>query len=151
MTDVTSVQMSWGKRSVTRYSGSHHTCAVGHVLSTEPTKVGGTPKDTPPDENCYKNSRNLQEYPQERMSPKSTTINVLLFSSIALSSGLLSLGQVGPDSKAGLAWPNGPWTDIQQYTTTGKVSWCVCVSQTSCQTGNKLETLTGTTLGVLIL
>ena len=106
---------------------------------------------TPPDENWYKNPRNLRKYPQERMSPKPTTRNVLLFSSIALSSGLLSLGQVGPDSKAGLAWPNGRWADIQQYTTTGKVSWCVYVSYTSCQARNKLRTLTGTILGARIL
>jgi len=46
------------------------------------------------------------------MSLKLTLINVLLFPSTALS-GSLSLRQVGPDSKAGLAWPNGPWSDIQ--------------------------------------
>ena len=28
-------------------------------------------------------------------------------------------------SKAGLAWPNGNWDDIEQYTSTGKVSWFV--------------------------
>lgn len=32
---------------------------------------------------------------------------------------------VSSTSKAGLAWPNGPYVDINQYTTTGKVQWCV--------------------------
>ena len=61
------------------------------------------------------------------MSPKLAIVNLLLFSSIALSSGHLDLRQVGPNSKAGLAWPNGPWADMQQYGTTGKVSWCVLI------------------------
>ena len=54
-----------------------------------------------------------------------TVIDVLLifFFSAALS-GAFDPREVGPDSKAGLAWPNGPWADIRQYTTTGKVSWC---------------------------
>ena len=69
--------------------------------------------------------------PQERMSLKLTIINVLSLSSIALSSTPLNPRQAGLDSKAGLAWPNGPWSDIQQYTTTGKVSWCVRVSRAS--------------------
>ncbi|EKM59705.1 uncharacterized protein PHACADRAFT_158145 [Phanerochaete carnosa HHB-10118-sp] len=32
---------------------------------------------------------------------------------------------VSSTAKAGLAWPNGPNDDIEQYTTTGKVQWCV--------------------------
>lgn len=85
------------------------------------------------------------------MSLKLTIINVLLFPAIALSSGFLNLRQVGPASKAGLAWPNDRWADIQQYTTTGKVSWCVCISQASRQIGkNKSRTLTGTILGALV-
>jgi hypothetical protein len=63
------------------------------------------------------------------MSLKLAIINALLLSSTALCSPP-SRRQVGPKSKAGMAWPNGPYNDIQQYTTTGKVSWCVCVSQT---------------------
>ena len=63
------------------------------------------------------------------MSLKLAIINALLLSSTALC-GPPSRRQVGPKSKAGLAWPNGPYSDIQQYATTGKVSWYVCVSQT---------------------
>ena len=32
---------------------------------------------------------------------------------------------VSSTAKAGLAWPNGPDGGIQQYTSTGKVQWCV--------------------------
>ncbi|KAK7695626.1 hypothetical protein QCA50_000262 [Cerrena zonata] len=31
--------------------------------------------------------------------------------------------QVSSSSKAGLAWPNGPWEDLNQYRSTGKVQW----------------------------
>ena len=31
--------------------------------------------------------------------------------------------QISSTSKAGLAWPNGPYDDIDQYTSTGKVQW----------------------------
>ena len=64
------------------------------------------------------------DYPKEPMFPKLASINALLFSLTALSDPL-NRRQVGPNSKAGLAWPNGPYDNIQQYTTTGKVSWCV--------------------------
>jgi len=42
--------------------------------------------------------------------------------------------QVTANSKAGLAWPNGPWVDIQQYRTTGKVSWYYSWSPTGFDT-----------------
>lgn len=58
------------------------------------------------------------------MSLKIAIVNTLLFSLTVLSNPL-SPRQVGPDSKAGLAWPNGPYSDTEQYATTGKVSWCV--------------------------
>lgn len=37
---------------------------------------------------------------------------------------------VSNSSKAGLAWPNGNWDNIEQYITTGRVSWYVllCLS-----------------------
>jgi len=56
------------------------------------------------------------------MSLKLAIINLLSLSLITLS-GAVNRRQVGPDSKAGLGWPNGPYDDIRQYTTTGKVSW----------------------------
>ena len=61
------------------------------------------------------------------MSLKIAIINTLL-SALTVLSNPLSRRQVGPDSKAGLAWPNGPYSDIEQYATTGKVSWCVHIS-----------------------
>ena len=51
-------------------------------------------------------------------------IHALLFSATVLSARPFDLALVGQDSRAGLAWPNGPWADMQQYTATGKVSWC---------------------------
>ena len=59
----------------------------------------------------------------------SLKIAILLFSLTVLSNPL-SRRQVGPDSKAGLAWPNGPYSDTEQYATTGKVSWCVYTTHT---------------------
>jgi len=67
------------------------------------------------------------------MSLKLAIISVLLFSSIALSSSP-NRRQVGPGSKAGMAWPNGPYNDIEQYTTTGKVSWYYTWSPSSIDT-----------------
>lgn len=43
----------------------------------------------------------------------------------AFSAGSLA---VSSTAKAGLAWPNGPYGDIDQYTTTGKVQWYGCQS-----------------------
>ena len=63
------------------------------------------------------------------MSLKIAIVNALVFALTVLSNPL-SRRQVDPDSKAGLAWPNGPYNDIEQYATTGKVSWCVYISQT---------------------
>lgn len=40
-------------------------------------------------------------------------------------STLLTTRAVTNTTKAGLAWPNGNLVDIEQYTSTGKVSWCV--------------------------
>lgn len=40
-------------------------------------------------------------------------------------STLLTTRAVTNTSKAGLAWPNGNNVNIEQYTSTGKVSWCV--------------------------
>ena len=40
-------------------------------------------------------------------------------------STLLTTRAVTNTSKAGLAWPNGNSVNIEQYTSTGKVSWCV--------------------------
>lgn len=73
------------------------------------------------------------------MSLKLAIINALLLSSTVLSNPL-SRRVVGPDSKAGLAWPNGPYDDMQQYTTTGKVSWCVYIPQMLYRTGTELRT-----------
>jgi len=72
------------------------------------------------------------------MSLKIAIVNTLLFSSTVLSNPL-SRRQVGPDSKAGLAWPNGPYSDTEQYATTGKVSWCVYLTHTFCGTGPNHE------------
>jgi len=41
----------------------------------------------------------------------------------ALTSPSLSVREVTNTSKAGLCWPSGPDGDIDQFTTTGKVSW----------------------------
>lgn len=73
-------------------------------------------------------------------------IRIALTFSAAVLSGAFNLGPVGPNSKAGLAWPNGPWADVQQYTTTGKVSWYGDFSQTL----PRLRTSTGITLGARI-
>lgn len=72
-------------------------------------------------------------------------INALLFS-ITVFSSPFDVGLAGPDSKAGLAWPNGPWADMGQYTTTGKVSWY----GDSSDIFPRLQTFTGTTLGARI-
>lgn len=56
------------------------------------------------------------------MEPAVTDVLLILFFSAVLS-GAFDLREVGSDSKAGLAWPNGPWADIRQYKTTGEVSW----------------------------
>jgi hypothetical protein len=72
-------------------------------------------------------------------------INALLFATTVLS-GPFDLGLVGPGSKAGLAWPNGPWADMQQYATTGKVSWC----DDSPWTFTRFRTSSGIILGAQI-
>jgi len=41
---------------------------------------------------------------------------------------------VTPSSKAGLAWPNGPYVDIEQFQSTGKVSWYYSWSPSSFDT-----------------
>lgn len=76
---------------------------------------------------------------------RAAVINALLFSVIALP-GPFSPRLVGSGSKAGLAWPNGPWVDIRQYTTTGKVSWYGCSSRIF----PRLRTFAGITLGAQI-
>jgi len=70
------------------------------------------------------------------MSLKIAIINTLLFS-LTVFSDPLSRRKVGPTPKAGLAWPNGPYNNIEQYATTGKVSWCVYISQSVCRTETK--------------
>lgn len=50
-----------------------------------------------------------------------STFIVLLLSCVVIPRTLA----VSNSSKAGMAWPNGNWDDIKQYTFTGKVSWCV--------------------------
>ena len=40
-------------------------------------------------------------------------------------STLLATRAVTNTTKAGLAWPNGNHVNIEQFTSTGKVSWCV--------------------------
>jgi hypothetical protein len=48
-------------------------------------------------------------------------------------STLLTTRTVTNTSKAGLAWPNGNSVNIEQYTSTGKVSWCVDAEFPECR------------------
>jgi hypothetical protein len=48
-------------------------------------------------------------------------------------STLLTTRTVTNTSKAGLAWPNGNSVNIEQYTSTGKVSWCVDTEFPECR------------------
>lgn len=48
-------------------------------------------------------------------------------------STLLTTRAVTNTSKAGLAWPNGNSVNIEQYTSTGKVSWCVNTEFLECK------------------
>lgn len=59
-------------------------------------------------------------------------VHLLAFSGVSIAHSFapsrvidINTRDVTNQSKAGLAWPNGPWVEIDQFRTTGKVSWCV--------------------------